>query len=127
MKEVMAVIRLNKVNQTKKALAEAGFPSFTCRRVLGRGKKPLDFELIQGCINLSEFQHSPMAENLSERDRLIPKRLFTLIVNDEDVKKVVDILIDANSTSTPGDGKIFILSVEEVYRVRDEITGSEAI
>lgn len=127
MKEVMAVIRLNKVNQTKKALAEAGFPSFTCRRVLGRGKKPLDFELIQGCISLSEFQPSPMAENLSERDRLIPKRLFTLIVNDEEVKKVVDILINANSTSTPGDGKIFILSVEEVYRVRDEIKGKEAI
>lgn len=127
MKEVMAIIRLNKVNQTKKALAEAGFPSFTCRKVLGRGKKTVDFELMEGCINLSEFQPSPLAENLSERARLIPKRLFTLIVNEEDVKKVVDIIINVNSTSTPGDGKIFVLPIEEVYRVRDEIAGSEAI
>lgn len=127
MKEVMAVIRLNKVNQTKKALAEAGFPSFTCRRVLGRGKKSVDYELFDGCISLNEFQPSPLAENLSEKGRLIPKRLFTLIVNDEDVKKVVDILINVNSTSTPGDGKIFVLPVEEVYRVRDELTGKEAI
>lgn len=127
MKEVMAVIRLNKVNQTKKALAEAGFPSFTCRKVLGRGKKTVDFELMEGCINLSEFKPSPLAENLSERARLIPKRLFTLIVNEEDVKKVVDIIINVNSTSTPGDGKIFVLPIEEVYRVRDEIAGNQAI
>jgi len=127
MKEVMAIIRLNKVNQTKKALAEAGFPSFTCRKVLGRGKKSLDYELMDGCINLSEFKPSPLAENLSERGRLIPKRLFTLIVNEEEVKKVVDIIINVNSTSTPGDGKIFVLPIEEVYRVRDEIAGNEAI
>lgn len=127
MKEVMAVIRLNKVNQTKKSLAEAGFPSFTCRRVLGRGKKSVDFELLQGCISLEEFQPSPLAENLSEKGRLIPKRLFTLIVNEKDVKTVVDIIISVNSTSTPGDGKIFILPVEETYRVRDEIDGKEAI
>lgn len=127
MKEVMAIIRLNKVNQTKKALAEAGFPSFTCRKVLGRGKKSLDYELMDGCINISEFKPSPLAENLSERGRLIPKRLFTLIVNEEEVKKVVDIIINVNSTSTPGDGKIFVLPIEEVYRVRDEIAGNEAI
>lgn len=127
MKEVMAIIRLNKVNQTKKALAEAGFPSFTCRKVLGRGKKSLDYELMDGCISLSEFKPSPLAENLSERGRLIPKRLFTLIVNEEEVKKVVDIIINVNSTSTPGDGKIFVLPIEEVYRVRDEIAGNEAI
>ena len=42
MKEVMCVIRLNKIGKTKKALAEAGFPSFTCRKVLGRGKKSID-------------------------------------------------------------------------------------
>lgn len=42
MKEVIAIIRQNKVNATKAALAEAGIPSFTCRRVLGRGKKLID-------------------------------------------------------------------------------------
>ena len=39
MKEILAIIRLVKLSETKKALAEAGFPAFTCRKVLGRGKK----------------------------------------------------------------------------------------
>ena len=41
MKEIMAFIRLNKVNETKNALALAGLPSFTCSKGVGRGKKPL--------------------------------------------------------------------------------------
>ena len=41
MKEVMAFIRLNKVNDTKEALAIVGLPSFTCSKGVGRGKKPL--------------------------------------------------------------------------------------
>ncbi len=39
MKEVLAVIRMNKINETKRALSEGGFPAITCRRVYGRGKK----------------------------------------------------------------------------------------
>ena len=47
MKEVMAIVRLNKVNDTKEALANAGFPEFTCRKVMGRGKKAIDPNLFQ--------------------------------------------------------------------------------
>jgi len=127
MKEVMCIIRLNKVNKTKEALAEAGFPSITCRKVLGRGKKSIDKAIIEAYIEAGEIEPSPYAENLSERGRLVPKRLITLIVNDEDVKDVVEAVINTNSTETPGDGKIFVLPVEEVYRVRDGAEGIDVI
>ena len=127
MKEVMCIIRLNKVNKTKEALAEAGFPSITCRKVLGRGKKSIDKAIIEAYIEAGEIEPSPYAENLSERGRLVPKRLITLIVNDEDVKDVVEAVINVNSTETPGDGKIFVLPVEEVYRVRDGAEGIDVI
>lgn len=127
MKEVMCIIRLNTVNKTKEALAEAGFPSITCRKVLGRGKKSIDKALIEAYMEAGEVAPSPYAENLSERGRLIPKRLITLVVKDEDVKTVVDTVISVNSTGTPGDGKIFVLPVEEVFRVRDGQAGEDAI
>lgn len=127
MKEVMCIIRLNKVNKTKEALAEAGFPSITCRKVLGRGKKSIDKALIEAYMEAGEVAPSPYAENLSERGRLIPKRLITLVVKDEELKTVVDTVISVNSTGTPGDGKIFVLPVEEVFRVRDGQAGEDAI
>lgn len=127
MKEVMCVIRLNRVNKTKESLAEAGFPSITCIKVLGRGKKSIDAAYKQGIIDAGEEIPSLYAENLSEKGRLIPKRLITLIVNDDEVKKVVDVVMKCNTNGTPGDGKIFILPVEETYRVRSGETDSEAI
>jgi len=127
MKEVMCIIRLNKVNKTKESLAEAGFPSITCIKVLGRGKKSIDAALKQSIIDSGEDVPSLYSENLSEKGRLIPKRLITLIVNDEEVKTVVDTVMSCNSTSNPGDGKIFILPIGEVYRVRDGEAGSKAI
>lgn len=126
MKEIMCMIRLNKVNKTKIALAEAGFPSITCRKVLGRGKKSIE-ALSKEILDASGEVNSAFSESFTEAGRLIPKRFFTLIVNDEDVKKVVDTIIDTNKTQTPGDGKIFVLPVEEAYRVRDSAEGSEVL
>ena len=119
MKEVMAIVRLNKVNVTKQALAEAGFPAFTCRKVLGRGKKSVDLALMQTIMESGELPVSPLGENLSEVGRLIPKRIFNLMVDDEVVEKVVNTIMDVNSTSNPGDGKIFVLPIIDAYRVRD--------
>lgn len=117
MKEVMCIIRSNKMSKTKVALAKMGFPSITCTKVLGRGK------INEKAIYSSQFfslsmEDESYAESFSECDRLIPKRLITLVVEDEDVDKVVEIIIDCNSNGTPGDGKIFILPIEEIYSVR---------
>lgn len=119
MKEVMAFIRVNKINQTKEALATAGFPSFTCRKCLGRGKKSVDLTWVANLIENGDIPATPAAESLTESSRLIPKRFFTLIVEEAEVGKVVQTIIDVNSTGNPGDGKIFVLPTLEAYRVRD--------
>ncbi len=126
MKEVMAIIRLNKVNKTKEALASAGFPAFTCRKVLGRGKKKVDFSMVEGVIEDGVIPATSLGEHLTEGARLIPKRVFTLIVSDEDVEKVVDIIIETNTTGNPGDGKIFIIPIMESYQVRSGEAATDA-
>jgi len=118
MKEVMAFIRLNKVNQTKEALATAGFPAFTCRKVLGRGKKKVEFSMVKSAFEDGIIPETSFGEHLTEGTRLIPKRVFTLIVESADVEKVVDIFIQTNTTGNPGDGKIFVLPIMESYQVR---------
>jgi len=119
MKEVMAIIRQNKVNVTKAALAEAGIPSFTCRRVLGRGKKLIDMSMFLAITDSEEVPSAQVGEYLTESYRLIPKRVFTTIVDDDQVELVVNTIMDVNSTGNPGDGKIFILPILENYRIRD--------
>lgn len=118
MKEVMAFIRTNKVNATKRALAEGGFPAFTCRPVLGRGKRSLDPELLNIVMESGELPMDEKGQHMTEAIRLIPKRFITIISEDEQVEKIVDILIKANQTGNPGDGKIFILPINEAYTVR---------
>ncbi|WP_070000133.1 P-II family nitrogen regulator [Cellulosilyticum sp. I15G10I2] len=126
MKEVMAIIRLNKVNQTKEALASAGYPAFTCRKVLGRGKKKVDFSMVESVIADGVIPATAVGEHLTEGARLIPKRVFTLIVSDDDVEKVVDIIIQTNTTGNPGDGKIFVIPIMESYQVRSGEAATDA-
>ncbi len=104
MKEVLAIIRPNKVSRTKKALADGGFPAFTCRKVYGRGKKPIDIENI---------------DNHVKKTILLPKRAFTLMINDEDVEKVVDIIMKINCDGNPGDGRVFVMPLSEAYKISD--------
>lgn len=119
MKEVMAIVRQNKVNVTKEALANAGIPGFTCRKVLGRGKKLIDMTLLTSIVDSGIIPDGASGEYLSETTRLIPKRVFTMIVEDTDVKKTVEIIMEVNSTGNPGDGKIFVLPIFENYQVRN--------
>ncbi|HCT65740.1 MAG TPA: P-II family nitrogen regulator [Lachnospiraceae bacterium] len=119
MKEVMAMVRLNRVNATKEALAEAGFPAFTCRKVMGRGKKAIDANLVETVLSEGELPISPLGEYITEGSRLIPKRYFTVIVPDDEVEKAVNTIIEANCTGNPGDGKIFVVPVAESIRIRD--------
>ncbi|SFR58346.1 P-II family nitrogen regulator [Anaeromicropila populeti] len=119
MKEIMAIVRLNKVNETKTALAAAGFPAFTCRKVMGRGKKAIDVSLFHTILEEGELPMSPVGEYISEASRLIPKRVFALVVPDDSVEIIVNTIMDVNSTGNPGDGKIFVLPIYESIRVRD--------
>ncbi|MFT3951519.1 MAG: P-II family nitrogen regulator [Oscillospiraceae bacterium] len=118
MKEVMAFIRVNMVNATKKALAENGFPAFSCRKCLGRGKKGLDPALLSAVLASGELPRNAVGEDLTEYSRLIAKRFFTVIVEDDQVDTLVDIIIKTNQTGNPGDGRIFVLPILEAYTVR---------
>jgi nitrogen regulatory protein PII 2 len=126
MKEVMAFIRLNKVSQTKRALADAGFPAFTCRKVLGRGKKKVEFSVGENTALKGTEPPSVLNDYITEGVRLIPKRVFTLIVADQDVEKAVEIIVQTNSTGHPGDGKIFIIPIMESYQVRSGEAATDA-
>jgi len=118
MREIMCFIRPNKVNETKNALAENGFPAFTCRKCLGRGKKSIDPELLKTVLATGELPLSPIGENATEATRLVAKRFFTLIIDDKDVDKAVKTIIAANQTGNPGDGRIFVLPILETFSVR---------
>ena len=118
MKEVVAIVRSNMVGVTKLALANAGFPAFNCVPCLGRGKKMCSPELIELILKNGDPPRTATGESMTEATRLIPKRMFSLIVKDEGVDKAVEALIRANSRGHPGDGKIFLLPVTESYVIR---------
>lgn len=126
MKEVMAIIRINMINQTKKALLLAGIDSITARKVSGRGKQSVKFEMLKDVLEGQDIE-KPIVEAIAESHKLIPKRLLTIIVSDDKVKTVVDTIISVNKTGNPGDGKIFVLPLEETIRVRTGETGESAI
>jgi nitrogen regulatory protein PII 2 len=114
MKEVLAVIRMNKMNQTKQALADAGISAFHARPVYGRGRGQVDFRVLEG----AKDGHPEAIAQLGNGPKLIPKRMLSVIVPDEKVKPVIETIIKANRTGHPGDGKVFVIPCEEVVRVR---------
>jgi len=115
MKEVMAVIRMNKINATKLALNDAGITSFTATgRVLGRGKGLVDFNILHG----AEEGHVEAISQLGQGPRLVPKRMLTVVVSDDWVERTVKAIVDVNQTGSAGDGKIFVIPVAEAHRVR---------
>jgi len=119
MKQVTAIIRMNMMNATKQALIEVGFPAFTVRKVLGRGKGNVDFRVITG----AEAGAPEAIARLNGGPMLIPKRMMILVVPDEAVPKLIEIIIKANHTGNRGDGKIFVQPIEDAVRVR---TGERA-
>ncbi len=83
MKEIMAIVRMNMMNKTKKALAEAGISSITARDALGRGKGLVDLTLLEG----AEKGYEEAIAQLGHSQRLIPKRIFFVVVPDKLVAK----------------------------------------
>ncbi|QAA33629.1 P-II family nitrogen regulator [Clostridium manihotivorum] len=127
MREVVAIIRMNMVNKTKEALLKEGIAAVTCRKVVGRGRKKVDFSIIGGIIDDGSIESSNVGENISEIHRLIPKRMLELFVKDEDVEKVINTIMEINSHGNPGDGKIFVMNVFEAVRIRTGEIGTDAI
>jgi nitrogen regulatory protein PII 2 len=123
MKEVMAVIRMNKMNQTKKALSEAGISSLHAKDCLGRGKGLVDFSVLKG----AEQGYEEAISQLGSSQRLIPKRVISIIVPDKLVKKTVETIIQNNQTGKAGDGKIFVMPFLESIRIRTGESGDAVL
>lgn len=120
MKLIMGIIRIDKMNKTKRALTEAGITSMTATgKVFGRGKGFWDAKVIEGAK-----QDIPEAiTHLGVEPRLRPQRVVTVVVPDDKVQTVVDTLIEINQTPTPGDGKIFVIPITESIKVRTGESG----
>jgi nitrogen regulatory protein PII 2 len=123
MKEVMAIIRFNMMNITKRALSDAGFYSLTTLKVMGRGKGNVDFFLLEG----AEEGHEEAISQLGPSPKLIPKRLITVVVPDDQAGKVVQAIMEVNQSNKKGDGKIFVMPVSEAFRIHTGETGDKAI
>jgi len=124
MKMVLAVIRIDKMNETKRALSDIGAPSFTAYgKVFGRGKGKFDAKVLEG---VRKDQPEAIAL-LGPEPPLRPHRMIQVVCQSKNVKDVVKTLIKTNRTDKAGDGKIFVLPMTEVIRVRTKETNDNAL
>jgi len=123
MKEVIAVVRMNMMNQTKKALTAAGVDAFFAHEATGRGKGFVNPQVLSGAGE----GYEEAASLLGEKGKLYPKRVITIVVEDDFVDAVVETLITTNKTGKPGDGKVFVLPLMDAVRVRTGESGMQSI
>jgi len=112
MKLVKAVIKLFKLEEVKDALSEIGVEGMTVSEVKGFGRQKGHTEIYRGSEYTVDF---------------LPKVKIEIGVADDLTDKVVDAIVGAAQTGKIGDGKIFILPMEECVRIRTGEKGDEAL
>jgi nitrogen regulatory protein PII 2 len=137
MKEITAIIRRDKLPETKKALDDLGYPSLTIQSVEGRGKQrgamcgEMDSEMPDSFCTAVKLKPTPSAyaldHTLPKIALFVPKRQLTIVVPDDVVTTVVKSLIRVNQTGKAGDGKIFVSAIDNAVRVRTGEKNGEAI
>ena len=124
MKEIIAIIRRHRLQETKAGLLGIGIPALTMVSVEGRGKQKglpgWNYELDPTLTEVEE-------KNTGVSMRFIPKRMIYAVVEDEDVPKVVETIIRTNQSGHVGDGKIFVCPLEDAVRVRTGESGEQAL
>ncbi len=112
MKEIIAIIRPERLEKVKMALEEIGCHGMTVTEVKGRGRQLGVTESYRG----SDY-----------RIDLLPKTRLEIIVNDGELDEVIDTIVKTAQTGDIGDGKIFISPVEDVVRIRTGEKGQKAV
>src|SRR4029077_18673989 len=112
MKRIEAIIKPFTLDEVKEALSKAGIEGMTVSDVKGFGRQKGHTELYGGSEYVVDF---------------IPKVKIELLVNDDKAAEVLRIIENFARTGKIGDGKIFVLPLEEVVRIRTGERGSEAI
>lgn len=112
MKLVTAIIKPFKLDDVREALSAAGVSGITVTEVKGFGRQKGHTELYRGAEYVVDF---------------LPKVKLEIIVKDDMVAQVIDAISSAAKTGRIGDGKIFVLPMEEVIRIRTGERGQDAI
>ncbi|MDH5712097.1 MAG: P-II family nitrogen regulator [Gammaproteobacteria bacterium] len=112
MKLVKAIIKPFKLDDVREALSEIGVAGITVSEVKGFGRQKGHTELYRGAEYVVDF---------------LPKVKIETVVQDEVVDKVIEAISKAASTGKIGDGKIFVLNVEQAVRIRTGESGDEAL
>ena len=112
MKKIEAIIKPFKLDEVKEALHGIGIQGLTVTEVKGFGRQKGHTELYRGAEYVVDF---------------LPKIKLEIAVSDEMVDKVVDAIVEAANTGRIGDGKIFVLPMQEVIRIRTGERGPDAV
>jgi nitrogen regulatory protein PII len=112
MKKIEAIIKPFKMEDVKEALAEVGIEGMTVSEVKGFGRQKGHTEIYRGSEYTVDF---------------LPKVKIELVVSDSMVEKAIGAISSAAKTGKIGDGKIFIVPLENAIRIRTEETGDSAI
>ncbi len=112
MKLITAVVKPFRLDDVRNALGEVGVQGMTVTEVKGFGRQRGHTELYRGAEYVVDF---------------LPKVKIELAVADDLVERVVEAIIESAKTGKVGDGKIFVASLEQAYRIRTGETGDQAI
>lgn len=113
MKKIEAIIRPERMTAVKDALSEAGFSGLNTVQVMGRGVQ-------RGIVHQGRG-------GLPVSVDMLPKTKVELVVLDDQVEGAIEIIVEASRTGEIGDGKIFVLPVEDAFRVRTGERGDAVI
>jgi nitrogen regulatory protein P-II 1 len=112
MKKIEAIIKPFKMEDVKEALTEIGIAGMTVSEVKGFGRQKGHTEIYRGSEYTVDF---------------LPKVKFEVVVADDRVQKAVETIVEAARTGKIGDGKVFVLPIDEAIRIRTEERGEAAI
>lgn len=112
MKRIEAIIRPTRLDEVKIALGEIGVTGLSVMDVRGSGRQRGHQETYRG---ISYMVDLPM------------KTKIEIVARDEDVEEILQVILRHAHTGEPGDGKIFVLPMEDAIRVRTEERGDDAI
>jgi nitrogen regulatory protein P-II 1 len=112
MKKIEAIIKPFKLQDVKDALHEVGIQGMTVTEVKGFGRQKGHTEIYRGSEYTVDF---------------MPKMKLELVLPDAQIKPAVDAIIKAAKTGKIGDGKVFILPVNDAVRIRTDERGDEAV
>ena len=112
MKKIEAIIKPFKLDEVREALSEVGITGLTVTEVKGFGRQKGHTELYRGAEYVVDF---------------LPKIKIEIVVNNEHADAAIDAIIKAARTGKIGDGKIFVMPVEHVVRIRTGETNESAV